>query len=122
MTTTTTSITTTTRTISQLLLIMSIQMLILLMLVIIINKNGKNSTIDCINKVDKDSNGTVCPEHYFGNVANPDDCSSFYLCLGGTNKILLRCPKHYYFSIDTNQCEPADRVDCGNRPKNDITS
>ncbi|AUF81578.1 ac145 [Malacosoma neustria nucleopolyhedrovirus] len=110
----------TTRTISQLLLIVSMQMLILLILVIVLNKNDKKNIIDCNDKLENDTNDSVCPENYFGNVANPNDCSSFYLCMGGGNKILLQCPENHYFSIETSQCEVTDQVECGNRPTNDI--
>ena len=108
----TTATKTSPRTISQILSIL----LVLLILAIAINKINKKVNDDCNDEIENGCNSIICPEHYFGPTANPDDCASFYMCLGGASKLMLYCPKLHYFSIDTNQCEPADRVDCGDRP------
>lgn len=38
----------------------------------------------------------ICTLGEFGNVANPDSCAEYYLCLGGM-EFLQSCPDNYEF-------------------------
>jgi len=44
-------------------------------------------------------------------VADPRDCRSFYVCVGGTS-VLLRCAPQTHFDPEENWCVPEEQADC----------
>merc|ERR1712168_812401 len=52
------------------------------------------------------------------NTPDPEDCSSFYLCIGDC-AIHQKCQEDFLFDVTENYCNYPELVDCGDRPCED---
>jgi len=61
---------------------------------------------------DKPSEGFSCPtDAPEGYVRDPDNCSKFYYCSGGTTNN-FECPSGLNFDLNTNRCNYSGSVKC----------
>ncbi|CAL8134680.1 unnamed protein product [Orchesella dallaii] len=71
----------------------------------------------CVSQVSSLTAGHECTWLYR---ENPDDCSSYYQCLGG-NSVLRRCPPQLHWNAEGSYCDWEVRADCLIKRKEETT-
>nr|ADE80912.1 ORF5 [Spodoptera litura nucleopolyhedrovirus] len=70
-------------------------------------KSNKNFEEEEANK--------LCKNVIFRNVADPNFCDIFHLCINGKLQLSYVCPVGTAYDEEQNQCLPLKIVDCGDK-------
>lgn len=73
-------------------------------------------TVNAVSVYEKEEKPIICPDHHFGNAADPTNCYNYYLCVPGGNNMILYCADGFAFDRESATCRRVSQVNCDSRP------